>query len=531
MLTGRTTALLALAELYGCIHVDVYQDDGAIDPPREQGSGSLELSEVELDFGDVELGSESIEGLFLTNLGDGTLHITSMEFTPSSAPFWIDTPVDGAIDPGASSGLTMGFAPDAAGTHSAWLRLYTNEPEVHSHAVFLSGEGLGGELNTEPDPVEPLDGVPGCSQRQRITLTNTGTAPLQIDGVTLTADSDELTLLDEPDLPFVLDLGERWNLWLAYEPIDQGEDRAILSVQSSDAIAPERQLSILGSCPEATTVQDSFVWQSIEGVDVLVALDRSAMMSSDLEYHVEQLTQASQMLTAMGVDYQLALAVTDEGCGEASELFVQPSHSEDQARALLTEMAWSTWGWYLEMGFSLLEATLAETGPGGCNEGLVREGTGLHLVGISDDAEQSRNSWSYYVALYVSYLSSPDDLRIHAVGGDDPEGCEIDEHYSARAYTGFYEATKATGGSFISICSEDWGIALAESIAENQGGTEQLVLALEPVPESIELWIDGVQHTEGWSWSTSSGVLFDADHRPSDGSEIEVDYTITESCD
>ena len=85
----------------------------------------------------------------------------------------------------------------------------------------------------------------------------------------------------------------------------------------------------------------------------------------------------------------------------------------------------------------LMEAMLSESVdgngapyPGGCNYGLIREEAKLALVGVSDEPEQSVNSYSYYISMFQSLKSNPSDVVIHGIGGDYPSGCGSNSAYT-----------------------------------------------------------------------------------------------------
>ena len=58
--------------------------------------------------------------------------------------------------------------------------------------------------------------------------------------------------------------------------------------------------------------------------------------------------------------------------------------------------------------------------PAGCNYGIVREDAKLNFVAVSDEPEQSTNSYSHYISLFQSYKADPEDVIFHAIGGDYP---------------------------------------------------------------------------------------------------------------
>jgi len=108
-----------------------------------------------------------------------------------------------------------------------------------------------------------------------------------------------------------------------------------------------------------------------------------------------------------------------------------------------------------------------------------------------------------------------------------PSGCG-----GASAYTGVYEASLATDGLFLSICASSWWPNLLE-IGENlDSSLDSFILSEPAVPGTLELSIDGVTTTEGWSFDQAYNTLrFDADHIPGGGAKIEVGYTVSADCE
>ena len=161
----------------------------------------------------------------------------------------------------------------------------------------------------------------------------------------------------------------------------------------------------------------------------------------------------------MDVDYHVAVAVEDDGCVLGSDAYIDNTFSLSDAESTFETQAdiyltLGTYGANTERGFSLAEAASRRptSDSGGCNDGLYREEAALAIVHVSDEPEQSVNPYTYYVSLFQGMKADPDDVVIHAVAGDYPGGCG-----SAQAGTGYYEATVATGGLFLSICATDWG--------------------------------------------------------------------------
>jgi hypothetical protein len=160
-----------------------------------------------------------------------------------------------------------------------------------------------------------------------------------------------------------------------------------------------------------------------------------------------------------------------------------------------------------ERAFMMLEAALGPTtvGTGGCNEAFYRDDATLHLIAISDEPEQSPHAYSHYVALFQSMKSDSDDVVIHAVGGDYPHGCD-----DATAYIGAYEASVATGGLFLSICTASFGDYLGALAGGSADERRTFELTAPAVPETLQVSIDGVPAESGWVYFETLGdVVFE----------------------
>ena len=155
----------------------------------------------------------------------------------------------------------------------------------------------------------------------------------------------------------------------------------------------------------------------------------------------------------------------------------------------------------------------------------------LHMVLVSDEPEQSNytsgQNWSTLVGRIQAAKGSAGSVRVSAIAGPVPSGCG-----SADAGTGYAEAVSATGGVFLSICS-NWAspsnLALLASASISQANFE---LSRAAVGDTIEVYVNGaLRNPSTWTFDASANVVTLADPVPEEGDEVQIDYGGQASCD
>jgi hypothetical protein len=327
----------------------------------------------------------------------------------------------------------------------------------------------------------------------------------------------------------LVDQGAEVQVVVTAAPTDEVPDLAYIDVASNDPLRPSVRASIDAAGELFGSTTDLFE-QPIRGMtDIVFAVDRSCSMDDDIINVQNNFGTFVNTLASMDADYHVIATVEDNGRINGPDLYIDNSFSASQAQATITAMInlGASYGSNTERPFMLFESFLAETRSGGFNEGAIREDAKLALVGVSDEPEQSVNNYTYYVSAFQSLKANPDDVVFHGIGGDWPSGCG-----SASAFTGFYEATVATGGLFLSICATDWGSHL-EALAEGSAADlTSFPLTEFPVPSTIEVRVDGITTSLGWEYNASLNAIdFEDDYVPEGGSTIEVSYALYGDCE
>jgi len=102
------------------------------------GGASIGVSATTIDFGSVTPGTSSSRNLTISNTGSAALVVSSLA---TSAPFTVGTSSIASIAPGASSTVSVTFAPAAVGAVSRTLTIASNDPARGTVTVTLNGTG------------------------------------------------------------------------------------------------------------------------------------------------------------------------------------------------------------------------------------------------------------------------------------------------------------------------------------------------------------------------------------------------------
>lgn len=487
-------------------------------------------------FGAVTVGSTATEAIVLLNTGDAELEILGLELDAAElgAVYTLSSNGAGTLLPGESATIELTFTPNAEGAFDTRLGVESN---LEPTSLTVTAEGVA------PVPAPDLVITPeahdfgalyvGCEASAAFTLANSGTADLLVTDLDHASASDDLALdaneaVNGP-LPWTVAPGASVEVFGTYAPLEEVTASGAFTVTSNDPGGVE-VASLTGSGVTYATNLETFDHTSAMTVDIVFHPDLSTT-GHGLRLFQSMFEPLVDGLLASGMDYQLAIALEDDGCVAGDVPFVDASMAPEEQvahlRAMYDEV--SSGVGLQEQGFTVLDLALSATnvGAGGCNEGLLRDGT-LALVGVTDEAEQSSNPWSYYVSRYEGLMAHPDRLTVNAIAGDYPAGCE-----GYAPGEGWYQASVATNGLFLSMCETDWSLhvdALVEMVTF--GPPLSYDLSHWPVPGTIEVRVDGVLVTEGWEYNqTDLSLDFTEASAPQAGSVLEVTYTRYGECE
>ncbi|MFT5683256.1 MAG: hypothetical protein ACI8RZ_004187, partial [Myxococcota bacterium] len=490
-------------------------DTGSSDTTDEVSD--IACTPASIDFGALSVVESEIASQLVTctNTGLGALLIEDLylsgEIADQATISAISTPL---IQPDGAAQFSVTYTPTTDSSDSGAVMVRSNDPDTPVTQIDLQGEGLAPILSVSAAKFDFGTLSVGCEAEQDIEIRNDGRDTLTVDSMSLSSLGDFIVSAEA--LPWSLEPDESLTVTVRYSPLAEGSAATSLILETNDPSSPQSLTTILGAASSPGQQIDTFS-QRQQPTDVLIAVDSSGSLG-DERYGIW--TNFSAFTEALGDrtdDYRIALVVQDSGAVYGDTDYIDSTNvvdADEIASGMLEAMA----GGDTEKGFTILLAATAVSD-------WLRADSQLNLVGISDEPEQSDYLYTHYVSEFQSLRANPADVRVHGIGGDYPGGCD-----SAQPYTGMYEATVATGGGFLSICTKDWQDTLRELVAHCGVGTDDLSLSAWPVVDTIAVTVGG-QVTEDWVYDDVANTLTVLTEATGEDPSVAISYTIQGECD
>ena len=202
------------------------------------GLGPLvSLSETNLTFGPQNVGTTSpAQPVTLTNTGSAPLEITGIAATGDFAQ---TNTCPSTLAAGASCTINVTFTPTAAGNRYGTVTIADNAANS-PQTIILGGSGLGSLVSlSETNLTFGPQNVGTTSPAQAVTLTNTGSAPLEITGIAATGDFAQTNTC-----PAALAAGASCTINVTFTPTAAGNRYGTVTIADNAANSP--QTIILG---------------------------------------------------------------------------------------------------------------------------------------------------------------------------------------------------------------------------------------------------------------------------------------------
>ncbi len=162
------------------------------------GAPDITVSTTALDYGSVYLGTPTLRNVVISNIGTDNLTISGAAV--SNADFNTDLVPPRVLGPTQSLIATVGFVPSAVGARTGTLTLTSNDPDMPSVVIDLSGVGLEPPVAGVTPTALAADLLTGQQSTQALTVTNTGNSNLDWTARTLLGAAEVTVYDDVPEL-------------------------------------------------------------------------------------------------------------------------------------------------------------------------------------------------------------------------------------------------------------------------------------------------------------------------------------------
>jgi len=494
----------------------------SIDDSDGSGGSRLRVDPESLSFGTLGRDDEPVVKQFdIMSVGDTPVMIESLHIDSPTASFSILTDLtDTRLGVGELVQVDVAFEPMGDALQAGTAVVTSDADFPPELGVLLDGLGSLPELEISPDPLHLGSTLIGCDSQKPVSLTNVGTDTLEIYDVTQAGDS--FTMVSELELPLTLEPDESVDVILEFEPTDELEFNGTLTVESNEPMET-RDAAQIGEGEYGAFYEHEWVVPSDPPSDIVFYVDQSGSMSDDQDRLASNFSTFISELATYSNDWQIIVANADNGCNAHGGVLT-PTAANYESR--FQSAVSSGGGFWTEAGLTITSEAIDKTDVGECNWGFLRPDAMLHIIMVSDEAEQSSSSWTWYMDKIVAKKGSTANVKFSAIAGDYPGGCS-----TADAGDGYYQSVMATDGVFLSICS-DW--ATPSNLSMLAAASVQMAafeLDATPAQDTIRVYVNGTERLDGWRYDEGDNTVVFDDAIPQENDEVRITYGGLTFCD
>jgi hypothetical protein len=490
----------------------------------KQRDAEILVHPLSLDFGNLESGVESEQRYFtVVNTGDADLIITSPVLISEGERFLLgtETSEDITITAGGLVQFDISYTPLTYEFNEGYIEFETSDSNSPTVQIAIQGQGDAPVMAISPIDFDYGDVTIGCDNEERVTVTNDGNMPLVIDSVVqmVTQPVDILFELGSlPELPWTIDPGESFDFLVSYIPNDIGTDESEITVEGNDPYTPIVETRQYGAGDVELWHEETHIQEEVSVLDILWVVDDSGSMSrfqSNLSSNIGSFVTA---FVAAGADYRMAVITTsDSQIGHIID-----TNTALPSGAIALEVLVGVHGHGMEKGLEMSYLALSNSGSAGPGGSFFRTDASLIVIYVSDEPDFSPGVWSDYVTFFDQLKPSGNFVPL-AVIGDHPGGCSLGST-SAQYGAGYWDLVNYYGGSWYSICAQDWGAQLQAIGSQIAGMRSYMLDHSDPIVETITVLVNG-QLVSEWTYNqTTNEVIFNDGFIPDEGQTIEISY-------
>jgi hypothetical protein len=267
----------------------------------------LSASASNLNFGNILVGTtSSSSAVTFTNTGNTSVSISQVKLTGSGFTA-SGIPVPSALTPGQMATLMVSFDPSVTGAATGSVSVVSNATNSPA-SIGLAGSGVQPQLSLQPGNVA-FGNVPvGSTNTQTMTISNPGSATLNISQSSVSGAGFSITGLT---LPLNVAPGTMSSFTLSYTPAGAGTVSGTLKLVSNAPVSPANfvlsgsgvaQTSQLSASPVSLSFASTAVGSSSASQTVTLSNTGNAAVT------ISKLTSSSTAFGVTGLSLPLNLA-------------------------------------------------------------------------------------------------------------------------------------------------------------------------------------------------------------------------------
>ncbi len=510
-------------------------EEDPVDLPQPKACIAVDPPSIE--FGALNPANDPPRTEFVTirSTCEADLEVHGLALADAGEPFDVGSLGSIVIAPGSTTDFTVTFAPVTAGESASRVLIDSNDADQPQATVDVSGTGIAPVIELTPMNHDFGEPFLGCDLNQPWTIRNVGTDDLRVTDLELTRPTPDFSMTSVLALPFTLVPGAQTTVDVDVHALHDLQQTAYFTVSSNDPRSPDVTATATVEPRPYRHRQESWDQPIRTGADVLFVVDNSCSMYEEQTNLADNFQVFVDTLTAADSDWRLAVITTDNtGLGRhpSQGEFLGPvitrntadPASEFSSQALGADVDGSA----TEVGLETAWLSTQPGGDGGAGGDFWRDEATLSVVILSDENEQGITPVADYVNGWFALKGGASELvRVHAIVGDVPQSPCIQAEPARR----YVDAVNLTGGQFVSICATDWAVNLESVALGSITERQRFALAEHPVPETIDIHVDGVRVVGGWAYEgAGNSVVFDPDEIPPGGALVRIDYEVMPDC-
>lgn len=410
------------------------------------------------------------------------------------------------------------------------------------------------DIRVTPDHLDFGAWLPACSSEpQAVWIENVGNADLDVTSIEVRG-GGKLAFAMTGGVPRVLGPSEGIDATITFTPTDEVPyDQPWLEIKSTDADQPVVEVPLRGEGALTTVIEDLFLQEPADAVDVLFSIDGSGSMSDDIAALAQAFDTFITAFVALGLDYHVAVIPADPECPDFLGPVITPQTPDPRAEFTAQATKRPCGG---EAAFGATMNALDPARLAGTNAGFLRPAANLAVVAISDEPEQTEgggplgcnppflSTGCLPVRTYTSWLAGlkgGNAGKVSFSGVVAPKTASLSgliRCLDVLPAPRYHTAIQQTGGVYGQLCASNLGPFLNHLAKVAAGVDDTFALSRTPLaPDGSDLQVEVGGRSvspgadDGYTYDPVTNTLsLHGSASPAPGEEVLVTYGASADC-